>query len=202
MTDEMRIMYIFVDLVGCFIVLLLRFDFGNENRKIKGFNEKLFHTLTLVTSFIFIADIFTWIYNGDSNRIFINYLVNAIYYTSHPVIASIWVMYVNYKLYDNKSRTKKMIPYLIVPCFIIGGLSFMSYKHPIFFGITDEGFYYRAEYYVPFTIANMLFFVFSTWQIINKIRVTTDIAARRKYKFDSSTNQVDLRIDAAGLAII
>ncbi len=159
-----------IDLIGVLICLLLRYDFGADAIKVKTYDRKIFDLLLLLTFFILMADAFTWALLNDAEYYFLNYLVTAIYYSLHILIATTWILYCDYLIYEDKNRIKKIKRILTLPALIVMAGAFLSYKYPIFFMITKTGEYYRGNYYYPFVLLCGIYLSYSIYIIVRQIK--------------------------------
>ncbi len=164
-----KIMCIFIDIIGIIICLLLRNDFGASLIEVKNFDKKLFNQLVFYTVLVLGADAVSWALTGLAGYAFFNFIATAIYFTLHISISSVWIVYCDYILNESEARSKKLQKLFYIPTAIVAFLSLLSYKYPILFTITKDNVYHRGDYYLIFIAFCSALIFYSIYTVTKKI---------------------------------
>ncbi len=157
------------DIASIIICLLLQSDFGSHTVKIKSFDKKIFNKLVLATELILITDALSWIVIGLENYVVISYLVLSIYFSLHLYMCTIWIMYCDFQINQDKAHTIKIRNILLIPTTIVTIISFMSYKYPTVYNLTSDNTYHRGDYYSYFIGLCFLYLAYSVYLASKKI---------------------------------
>lgn len=166
-------MSIAIDIIGVLLLWMVRFDFGILRQKIKGTDDKLFYTMLLINRWLLYCDIFAWLLNGRTGMGFRFFLCvfNIVYYTLHPLIAVVWIVYCVYQINKYFISPKSLFGViLLIPVAIIFVLSVVSCWKPIFFGINEYNVYYRGEYFIVFAGFNLMYLLISIAKVLYEIK--------------------------------
>jgi len=87
----------------------------------------------------------TWAFDGinTTGAFFANYLFNVLLILFEPIMAALWLSYVDYKINDNKERLKKRIYYMHASLFA-GLLVIINFFEPIAFSLDSDNVYHRG----------------------------------------------------------
>ncbi len=166
---NIKVICISIDAIGMLICLLLKYDFGSDTLEIKDYDKKIFNHLLWSTFAIILVDALTWGVLNIPKYSFQNFILTAIYYPLHFVVATFWVMYCDYKIYEDEQRVK-IIKYIFsIPTVIAIVASIISYKYPILFTITEDNVYYRGKYYNIFVVIVSLYVIYSIYIVLNRM---------------------------------
>ena len=169
-------MSIAIDIIGILLLWMIRFDFGILRQKIKGTDDRLFYTMLLVNRWLLYCDILAWILNGRIGSGFrpLLCIFNVIYYTLHPLMAVIWIVYCVYQINKYFISPKSLFGVLLLtPVAIIFVLSVISCWNPIFFGINEYNVYYRGKYFIIFALFNLMYLLISVVKVLYEIKRST-----------------------------
>ena len=132
-----------------FIILIFIYVHA-YNRSEKVFmHYKLFIYLIRINIALIIVDVLGWVFNGlpgTLNMIY-NTGFNLLLYIIEPVAPSLWVGYVNFHVFRNEKRIKKMKRVLIAFLAMNAVMSVMSLFTGWFFSVDAGNIYHRGEYF-------------------------------------------------------
>jgi len=96
---------------------------------------------------LLLVEILAWAFDGivSPAAIFANYLFNILLIIFEPIMAALWLSYVDYKIYGSMPRLKKRIYYLYASIFA-ATLLIINIFEPIAFTIDDDNVYHRGPF--------------------------------------------------------
>ncbi|SHJ79850.1 diguanylate cyclase (GGDEF) domain-containing protein [Hathewaya proteolytica DSM 3090] len=180
-----NIMYVCMDMVGIAILSLMYFNFGYKYIKKSEMDDKLFSVMLVLNILLLVTDMLMWLLNG---KMFwgarnMNIASTVAYYIMHPMICCTWLLYCDYKIYEDVRRIKKRIIIYIMPILITLILIWKSFASPILFNISAENIYSRGKYYFVCVIINVMYFVHAYLVTILFLRKSKQILKKEKIKF-------------------
>ncbi len=111
------------------------------------FDDYAFYALCLITLIQAITEALCYILNGKIYRgghiIFL--CLNILNYSLSAIMALIWVLYVDYKLFEDFTRIKRRLPFLGIPVCINLILVFCNLFTPVFFFVTEQNTFARTS---------------------------------------------------------
>lgn len=116
-------------------------------KDIYDYTRKLFYRMILFNMLVLIVEVLAWAFDGIDTQIAIiaNYAFNCMLIILEPVMASMWLVYVDYKIYNSKERLKKRWFYLQAPLFSFM-LLLINIFTPIAFYLDDNNVYHRGGF--------------------------------------------------------
>lgn len=116
-----------------------------KKKDIYDYSRKLFYTMIIFNMVVLLVEILAWAFDGivSPAAIFANYLFNILLILFEPIMAALWLSYVDYKIYGSMPRLKKRIYYLHASIFA-GLLLLINIASPIAFTIDDDNIYHRG----------------------------------------------------------
>lgn len=132
--------------------IILTFIYINAyNQSEEGFlSYRLFIHLIQINMFLIIIDLLGWAFNGlpgNLNLIY-NTTFNLLLYILEPIAASLWVLYVNNQIFNDKKRLKKLSRILLFFLCLNGILSTVSVSTGWFFYVNSENIYSRGNFFL------------------------------------------------------
>lgn len=73
----------------------------------------------------------------------LNIGISSALFASNAVFTCLWICYVNYKLFEDMQRLKRICPIVVLPAAVICLMSAANLFTDIFFGVSPENVYYR-----------------------------------------------------------
>ena len=118
-----------------------------------SFSGKMIRNLTILTFVLLLLEALSYVVNGiDSEIAFImNYLLNLLLFIFTPMLASIGVSYLDFKIFKSTKRVRKRL-YYMHPFLIVLPLSIINIFYPLLFSIETGNIYERR----PFILINIL----------------------------------------------
>lgn len=106
---------------------------------------RLFRILILTAIFMLVLEIHSWIYDGVEGSTFrhLNFLFNTLFTMLSTLVVAIWAIYIDYLLYNDEKRLKKMAPFYFAPVIITSILGIINIFTPILFVVSDDNIYSR-----------------------------------------------------------
>ncbi len=167
--SDTKSMLIAVDLTSIVICLLIQFDFGSHTVKIKSYDKKLFNLLVIIAELLLLTDSLSWLVLGIKKYYLMNYIILSIYFSIHLVMCTVWIMYCDYLINKDEQHAKKIRNFLMAPTIIVVILSFISYKYPIMYNLSQDNIYSRGDYYVHFIALCFLLLLYSIFLILRAL---------------------------------
>ncbi len=107
-------------------------------------------------------------YRTFSGAIMVNRIINVLSLIVNTFSPYLWALYVHYKIFNNKKMLVKTAKILFLPFIIMVALCFANLFTDIFFLITNENVYQRADFYVLAIIIHYCFLLYSVVIIIRQ----------------------------------
>ena len=111
---------ILVAFVCSTVLMVAMFIFNLQNNKSKHTDERVFQIMLIVSLFANIFETISFILDGKIffGNYYILYFLNTFCFALTVLVALLWCLFVDYKLYCNIKRFKKKFLYLSIPYFI------------------------------------------------------------------------------------
>lgn len=111
---------ILVAFVCSTVLMVAMFIFNLQNIKSKHIDERVFQIMLIVSLFANIFETISFILDGKIffGNYYILYILNTFCFSLTVLVALLWCLFVDYKLYCNIKRLKKKFLYLSIPYFI------------------------------------------------------------------------------------
>ena len=143
--------YLYVEL-NVFAEIILLLIFLNIHHKTEKYltEQKIFLVLLGLIALILVADTFTWILDGGKTPLLRNMLIltTVIYYILNPIVCMTWFLYIDFLIYRNEGRLKKLILPLLIPVIILAALSILSVFNQSMFYLDSNNVYHRGKYFI------------------------------------------------------
>lgn len=140
--------------VGIFLMIILLVSNRTRARSV-FFDERLFVLMTFLTMMQCIVEMVTFVIDGKlfpGARI-LSIVLNAYLFAANIFFAYTWTVYVDYKLFEDIGRLKKIYPYVGIPAFAVIVLSVVNFFTEIFFTVSEGNVYSRSSIvYIPYLV--------------------------------------------------
>ncbi len=151
-------------IINIYSMLILSVIYHNTNKLDyeKKYNDKIFKSmikLTLVLLFIDILSRFDG--NPDSIYLFLNHVGNFLVFLLSPVLASLWLLYVHYQIFNIEKKTRKLIKPLIGITLLNAILVVLNLFYGWFYYIDINNIYNRGPYFLISTLFSVILIVFA-----------------------------------------
>lgn len=140
-------MYMFDNNIYAFLLLGILLFVIIVKKDIYDHSRKMFYRMIIFNMVILLVEILAWAFDGiDTQAAFLaNYIFNSMLIILEPIMASLWLVYVDYKINRSKERLKKRWYYL-QPSMFSGLLLIINIFTPIAFTIDHNNVYHRGGF--------------------------------------------------------
>lgn len=137
--------YMFDNNFTAIILLLMLFMIILIKKDIYDYPRKLFYRMIIINITLLIVEILAWAFDGITTEaaIIFNYTFNVLLILFEPIMASMWISYVDYKIYGSIKRLRRKLYYFQVPIFA-GILLIINIFSPVAFSIDSNNIYHRG----------------------------------------------------------
>lgn len=156
------------------LVILIFIYINAHNRTDRIFTSyKLFISLVAVNMLMLVIDYLGWAFNGLPGIGYLfNYGFNLLLYMLAPVTPSLWVLYVEYQIFNDEKRIKKTKEILIILLLVNAAFSVASLITGWYFNVDAFNVYHRGKYFLVHVIYNFLLFAYSFFvALFNRNRI-------------------------------
>lgn len=148
-----------------FLVLLIIFiNIYNASQQYL-FEQKLFLAILILNAALLLLDTLQWLLNGMPGMSFrlASVFIAVLYSALTPIPCFLWSLYVDYQIYQNKERIKRMLLPMITPLFINIIISLLSVLYGFSFKIDLNNIYHRGFlfYFMAAICYSYLFYSFA-----------------------------------------
>ncbi|MHC1787168.1 MAG: diguanylate cyclase [Christensenellales bacterium] len=175
MEEEGLIDYLYAEINVAGIVLLLLFLNNMHKNRHKGMpiDQVLFSACIVANVLIFLFDTVMWLVDGSPVAFLgtVNSAVTMLYYISNPLICLLWLMYTDYKIYENRKGLFRRVRFYVVPCAISTVLSVLSLFTGWLYTTDASNTYMRGPYFWVMACAALSYLVLSFGLSLNDIIV-------------------------------
>lgn len=112
-------------------------------------DERLFNGMLIFTMLECIIEPCTFLIDGHVGVGFTaaNYLLNTALFCFNILFAFTWTLYVDYKIFNDLSRFKRIYPFIALPALFVCVGSIINLFHPVFYTISADNVYSRTPLY-------------------------------------------------------
>ncbi len=110
------------------------------------YHRTLFKRMIIINMAMLVIEVLAWVFDGivSPEAFFLNYAFNWLLIFLEPVMASMWVSYVDYKINESRKRLKKRLYYLHAS--ILGFvILIVNIFYPVAFEIDSNNVYHRGS---------------------------------------------------------
>ncbi len=102
--------------------------------------------MCLLTFVLCLVESFTLFFDGKMfpGAIFLNRLSNSLLFITNSVFAFLWAMYVDYKLFGQRQRLRRIYPWAALPALAVCVMAAMNLFTDVFFTISPHNVYSRT----------------------------------------------------------
>lgn len=153
------------------IVLLLIYLNTRRHMYKYAFEQKLYAYLIYINAFMLTVDIIRMYVDGKSGNIMhgLNLTATILTFACTPIIAMLWSIYVDYKIFIDRRKTKKELKYMMIisainlVIFIVSSLGLLKGK--VIFSIDANNVYHRGELHKVPIILSYMYILYSVISI-------------------------------------
>ena len=109
-------------------------------------DEKIYSIMCNLTLGLCVVETLTFCIDGQTffGAIFLNRVLNALLFVTNSVFSFLWTVYVDYKLFGQVDRLKKIYPYVAIPAAMVSLMGILNIFIDIFFTVTPDNVYLRT----------------------------------------------------------
>lgn len=140
-------LYMFDNNLYAFLLLGILLFVVIRKKDIYDYSRKLFYSMIIFNMVVLLVEVLAWAFDGivTPGAIFANYLFNILLIIFEPIMAALWLTYVDYKIYNSKSRLRRRIYYLHASLFALF-LLIINIFEPVAFTIDEDNIYHRGSF--------------------------------------------------------
>lgn len=131
--------------VGVFLMIILLIS---NRARIRSalFDERLFILMTFLTMMQCIVEIVTFVIDGKvfTGSRSISVILNSYLFAADIFFAYIWTVYLDYKLFEDIKRLKRIYPFVGIPAYTVIFLSAVNLFTEVFFKVSGDNVYSRS----------------------------------------------------------
>lgn len=139
-----------------------------SNRNKKSFthtviDQKIFNAILTTNLLIFLFDAGMWLFAGNPVWLMrtANYLATLLFYLTTPIIAILWLMYTDFKIYENRAGLLKRLHFYVIPAVVCVVMTLISPFTGWFFIINNENRYFRGPLFPVLIVILFTYLVLS-----------------------------------------
>lgn len=138
--------YMYDNNIYAFLLLGILLFVVFVKKDIYDYTRKLFYYMIIFNMTLLLVEILAWAFDGitTTTAIFANYFFNCALIIMEPIMAALWLSYVDYKIYNSINRLKRRWYYLHASMFA-GILLIINIFTPVAFTIDDNNIYHRGS---------------------------------------------------------
>ena len=139
-------MYMFDNNIFALFLLSILLIVVIVKKDIYDYSRKLFYRMIIINMILLVVEVFAWAFDGitTTEAVITNYVFNILLILFEPIMASMWLSYVDYKINGSIERLKKRMFYLHASVFS-GILLIINIFTPVAFTIDDNNVYHRGS---------------------------------------------------------
>ncbi|MBN2504240.1 MAG: GGDEF domain-containing protein [Bacilli bacterium] len=130
------------------IILVTMLVITKVKRDVYSYSSTLLHWIISVTIAALIVEPISWIFDGSTayGMKFVNYTSNLLLIVVAPVLIGLWGSYLDYHIYGDKKRLRKLHFYQ-VPTYLTLVLLVVNAFYPLVFHVTDVNRYIVGDFF-------------------------------------------------------
>jgi len=142
-------LYTEINVIGIVILLLLLHNTSRSGLKDSPLDQRIFNSIMATNILIFLLDTGMWMLDGQPSVAAwaANTVVTTLYYISNPFICFIWLLYVDYKIYESRAALRRRALFYSAPLLLTTILSLISPFTGWYFVIDAQNRYTRGPYF-------------------------------------------------------
>lgn len=178
-------LYAEVNIVGAVVLLLMLTSRNKHSFRNMSVDQQIFNSIMFLNLLIFIFDAGMWL--SDKNPLpimrIVNYLSTILYYFFIPWICLLWLMYTDFKIYENRAGLWRRTRYYAIPAFICVILILLSPFTGWIFAISKDNRYARGPWLIILTVVTFSYLIAASCIAIND-------ALKNGWKANNGLNQM------------
>jgi diguanylate cyclase (GGDEF)-like protein len=149
------------------LILIVLYHQNNKFQDDKKLNNKIFRSMMQLTFVLLFLDILSrFDGNIDSFYPIFNHIGNFLVFLLSPILASLWLLYVHYQIFNLEKKTRKLKKPLIVINLLNAFLVILNLWYGWFYYIDINNIYNRGPYFFISTLFSVILIVFASILIL------------------------------------
>lgn len=148
------------------------------------FGDKLFLAILWTATGIFLCDGIWVLMDGLTfqGAAHIDIFLNIIFFTLTGIIGFLWLVYTDYKIYDDEERLREKMKWYILPLGLLWVMTFISPWTGWIFPLSADGVKHRGRYHVIQMIISYGYLAWSAYQAIMAYQKTDQKYLKTEYR--------------------
>jgi diguanylate cyclase (GGDEF)-like protein len=157
-------LYTEINVVGIVILLLLLHSTSHSGLKDAPLDQRIFNSIMATNILIFLLDTGMWLLDKQPSFAawFANEVVTTLYYISNPFICFVWLLYVDYKIYENKAALQRRALFYSVPLVFSTIISLVSPFTGWYFVVDAQNRYVRGPYFPVMALVAIIYLLLAS----------------------------------------
>lgn len=157
-------LYAEINIVGIIILLLLLHSNSRSGLKDSPLDQRIFNSIMATNIAIFLLDTGMWLLDGRPSAAawVANMLVTMLYYIFNPFICFIWLLYVDFKIYENKAALRRRARFYVIPLLFSTALSVISPFTGWYFMVDAQNIYARGPYFFIMAVISLAYLLLAS----------------------------------------
>lgn len=131
--------------IGLCLTLIIQF---NRHQRVKSatMDEKIFSLMCRICGVLCVTETVSFLLDGRQfpGAEALLRVSNAMLFALCVLFSFFWVLYVDYKLFEDRERLRRYYPLVAIPAAVVVGLCLVNLGTDVFFGLTQENVYFRT----------------------------------------------------------
>lgn len=143
-----KILSLDLPVFACLLLVFLLYFIRRNTLKV-DYSRILFAIIVLTTLICTSVDLFSWMFNGKAGEtaLKLNTMFNWLLFITYPMPIIAWILYFEFKVFDDIKRVKKVLPVVIVPYIGVWILVVINFFTSSIFYIDASNHFQPAQYY-------------------------------------------------------
>ena len=152
-------LYAEINVVGIVILLLLLHNTIRSESHDAPLDQRIFTSIIATNISIFLLDTGMWLLDGHPSfaALLANTVVTTLYYVSNPFICFIWLLYVDFKIYENKAALYRRARFYAIPLLFSTLFSLLTPFTGWYFVIDAQNHYARGPYFLLMAVVSLVY---------------------------------------------
>ncbi len=157
-------LYTEINVVGIVILFLLLHSTSRSGLKDSPLDQRIFNSIMATNILIFLLDTGMWMLDGQPSFAAwtANIVVTTFYYISNPFICFVWLLYVDYKIYESKAALRRRALFYSAPLLLSTILSLISPFTRWYFVIDAQNRYVRGPYFFIMAVVSFVYLLLAS----------------------------------------
>ena len=160
------LVWVAVNFIG-FVILVFMYYTTDKTKGKRTFGQRLFGYLQITIMLYLVFDTGMYLADGTSFKTgkILNYVFTSLYYLIVPVTGLLYLIYCDYRIYNDEKGLKKRLRYYSIPAVISAIAVFLSLLYKTIFYIDENNIYHRGAFFW-FLVVITFGYVFASYPLL------------------------------------